>query len=181
MPRGRMTALAQQRRATGQHAGVVGTVWRMTQAAVFADRRVLPQIRTALLRVTVVAGIVQRLTGKLRRRRVAVRAVTTGTVHLPFEKRMGKCFQRFVTLQLMTIETHFSLGRRLQNGITWRVTDMAVGTGDLIIVVRTRMPAKADIGIVTAETYTVLCSNRCSVIGSERHDRRSFLTTPHSR
>ncbi len=181
MPRRRMTTLAQQRCATGQHARVVGTVRRMTQTAVFADRRVLPQIRTAFLRVTVVAGIVQRLTGKLRCCRVAVRAVTSGTVHFPFEKRVGKCFQGFVALQLMTIETHFSLGRRLQNGITWCVTDMAVGTRDLIIVVRTRMPAKADIGVVTAETYTVLCNNRCSVIGSERHNRRSFLTTPYSR
>ncbi len=162
-----MTTLAQQRRTTGQHARMVGTVRRMTQAAVFANRRVLPQKWTALLCVTVVAGVVQCLTDKLSCQRVTVWAMTSGTIHLPFEKWMGKCFQGLAALQLMAIETHFSLGRRLQNGIARRMTDMTVGAGDLVIVVRTCMPAKADIGIVTVETHTVLRGNRCRVIGSE--------------
>ncbi len=67
----------------------------------------------------------------------------------------------------MAIEAHFSLRGCLQNGIAWCMTDMTVGTGDLVIVVRTRMPAKADIGVVAAETHTVLCGNRCRVISSE--------------
>ena len=61
----RMTTLTQQRRATGQHARIVGTMWRMTQSAIFTDGRVLPKVRAAFFCVALVTGVIQRLAYEL--------------------------------------------------------------------------------------------------------------------
>jgi hypothetical protein len=66
----------------------------------------LPKIRATFFCVTVITSIIQRLTNKLKRRCFAMRAVTPGTVHFSFKKRMGKCLQRLAALQLMAIEAN---------------------------------------------------------------------------
>ena len=163
----RVAALAQHWAAHTQHAGMVRAVWVVTRRTVLGHRRMLPQVRASYLRVAIVASLVYALSDQQQLSRIAMRIVATTASHVAMLYRMSVWLQRFGALLLMTIETHFSLARRLQNGITWCVTDMAVGTGDLIIVVRTRMPAKADIGVMTAETHIVLCGNWCCVVGSE--------------
>jgi hypothetical protein len=81
----------------------------MTQSAILADRRVLPQVWAALLRMALVAGVVQGLASEGRCNRVPVRAVTSTASHLSLEERMGKRFQRFAALQLMAVEANLGL------------------------------------------------------------------------
>jgi len=104
-----MTTLAQQRRALCQHARVIRAVRRVTQAAVFADRRMLPQVRAAFFRVALFAGRVHGLSRQLRCRLIAVRTVTTTAIHLALEKRVGEGFARFTALLLMAVEADLGL------------------------------------------------------------------------
>ena len=60
----------------------------------------------------------------------------------------------------MAVEANFGLRRGLQYGVARGMTDVAVCTGNVIIVMRAAVPAEADIGIVTAETHTVLRGNQ---------------------
>lgn len=80
----RVATLAQQRCAAAQHAGMVGTVRRVAQSAVLANRSMFPKIGAALFRVALVAGIVGSLANQLQFSRCSVRAVTIGTIHFPF-------------------------------------------------------------------------------------------------
>jgi hypothetical protein len=58
VPRLRMAALAQERRALGQHPRVIGAVRRMTQTTVLRDWLMLPDIRSTLFGVALIAGVV---------------------------------------------------------------------------------------------------------------------------
>ena len=83
-----MTALAQKRCPLGQHSGVIGTVRRMTKRAIFRGRLMFPEIWTAFLRVTLIARVVQRLSGQQGVGVRGMRAVAAGTRHLAIEKRV---------------------------------------------------------------------------------------------
>ena len=87
----RMTTQTHIEVALGQHLGVNGPVWGMAHRAAFAKRRVFENKRTALLAVTLAAGLVQPGHGKSARRLIdvcPVRVMTLGAVHFVFRKRM---------------------------------------------------------------------------------------------
>ena len=107
----------------------------MAEGAVFGHRRMLPDIGAAFLGVALVTRIVQSLADQLSIDRSAMWAMTATAIHLSFEERVRKGFQRFTALQLVTIEADFRLGRRLQHAIPRCVADMAIGTGDVFVVV----------------------------------------------
>ena len=180
MTRLRVTTLAKQRRATGQHTRVVGAVRRVTQAAVLADWHMLPKERATFLCVALVAGVVERLADKLQRGRVPVRAVTTAATHLAFEERMGKRLQRLIALQLMTAVANLGLRRCPQNGVARLVADMTVGAGDLVIAMRPTMPSKSNIGFMAVQAHVILQADTGFCIGSKFDDGRPLLPAPHS-
>jgi len=61
------------------------------------------------------------------------------------------------------------------------MTDMAICTSDLVSIMWTSVPSETDVCIVTAEAHTVLCGDRCFVVGPEANNRWSFLAAPHAR
>jgi hypothetical protein len=128
--------------------------------------------------VTLKTGIVNRLTDQLTIGSSSMRAVTAAAVHLSFEKRVRKGFQRFAALQLMAVETNIRLCRGLHHGISRRMADMTVGAGDLIIIVGSAVPAEADVRIVAIEAVVVLHADLGFLVRTEFDDRRAFLATP---
>ncbi len=152
----------------------------MTQAAVFADRRMLPKERAAFFCVALVAGVVERLADKLQRGRFPVRAVTTTATHLAFEERMGKRLQRLIALHLMAAVANLGLRRCPQNGVTRLMTDMTVGAGYFVIAMRPTVPSKSNIGIVAVQAHVILQADTGFCIGSKFDDGRPLLPAPHS-
>lgn len=85
----------------------------MTKPAVLANRRVLPKVRPAFLRVALITGVIQCLADELRLCCVAVRAVASAAIHLSFKEWMRKCLQSLAALQLMTVVANLGLRRGL--------------------------------------------------------------------
>ena len=85
-----------------------------------------------------------------------MRAVTAATVHLAFEERMRERLQGLAALYLMAVVADFGLCRGFQHRVTRRMADVAVGTSNFIVVVRSAVPAETHIGIVAIEAHTVL-------------------------
>src|SRR4051812_22224734 len=83
-----MTALAQERELADQHPLVVGTMRVMTRDAALRDRRVLPQVRSALVRMTRLAALIDRRSG-LQQPDVAaaMRVVARRALHRAFAYR----------------------------------------------------------------------------------------------
>lgn len=153
-------------------------MWCMAKGTVFGSRRMLPNIGPAFLGVTLKTRIVDRLTDQLSIGGSSMRAVTAAAIHLSFEERMRKCFQCFAALQLMAIEADVRLCRGMHHGISRRMADMTVGTGDLIIIVGSAVPAEADVRIVAIEAVVVLYADLGFPVRTEFDDRRAFLATP---
>lgn len=152
----------------------------MTKRAILGHRGMLPDVGTALLGVTLVTGIVERLSHELVFGGGSMRAVTTGAVHLALEERVRECLQRLAALQLMAVKTDFGLCRRMHDVIARGMTDVTVSTGNLVVVVRPAMPAKTDIGIVTIKAYAVLHADLGRRVRAEVDDRRALLSPPDS-
>ena len=96
-------------------------MWVMAVATIFADRRMFPKIRSALLRMAAVASVIRGLPHKLTITSFSVRAVTTAAAHLAVENRVRVWLHRLRTLLLMTIKTHLGLGMETQCPETFQV------------------------------------------------------------
>ena len=178
MPGLRVAALAKQRGTLGQHTRVTRSMRLVAQPTVFADGRVLPEERSALLRVTLLAGIVDVFACQLSRDRVAVHAVASDTVHLALHDRMGERFARLGALYLVAVEADIGLSRRLQDGIPGNVAFMTIGTGDLVARVSAAVPAEAYVALVTIQAHAILFVDRCGGVGAKQYDGRPFLSAP---
>ena len=153
----------------------------MAKGTVLGDRRVLPEIRATLFSVTLVTGVVQRLANQLRFGSGSMRAVTAAAIHLAFEEWVRKGFQCFAALQLMAVVTDLGLRRSLHHGIAWRVADVAIGAGDLVVVMWPAMPAETDVGIVASKAHVILDANLGFLVRPEFDDGRSLLSASDSR
>jgi len=110
-----------------------------------------------------------------------MRAVASATVHLAFEKRMRKSFESFAALQLVAIEADFRLRRGLHHGIARRMADVAIGTGNLVIVMWPTVPAEADIRIVASQAHVILDADFGFLTRAELDHWRAFLAAPYAR
>lgn len=145
---------------------------RMTEPAVLANRCVFPQVRTALLSVTLLTGRVDIQACKLGCNRVAVHVVTSHTIHLAFEERVRKRFLCLTALKLMAVEADFWLGRCVPDRICRRMHVMAIDAADLVARVSTVVPAEADIVLVTVQAHAVvLLDSTCRIRCVMRHRR----------
>ena len=82
-----MTLLTQERNRCDQQRALIGAVRRVAIEAVLANGRMLKQERTALLRMTLVARLVDRVGLEQRIGQGAMRIVAVVAAHLPFGKR----------------------------------------------------------------------------------------------
>ena len=150
----------------------------MAKATVLGNRRVLPDVWAAFFGMTLVTGIVQRLTNQLRFSGCPMRAVTASAIHLAFEKRVRKGFQCFAALQLMAVIADGGLCRGLHHGIAWRMADVAIGAGNFIVVVRPAVPAEADVRIVATKADFILDANLGFLMRAKLDHWRAFLAAP---
>jgi hypothetical protein len=83
-----VTALTQHWSAHGEHAGMIGTVWVVTIAAIFGDWCVLPEIRPAFLSMTAKTRVIKRLLCELQLVGRTVIVVAAAAIHLALSNRM---------------------------------------------------------------------------------------------
>ena len=176
----RVAALAKQGHATGQHTWVIRAVWCVTKGTVLGDRRMFPNIRPAFFGVTLKTGVVERLTDQLSIGSSSMRAVTAAAVHLSFEERVRKRFQCFAALQLMAVEADIRLCRGLHHGISRRMADVAIGAGNLVVVMWPAVPAEAGGCIVATETDSILDANLVFLMRPKLGHWRAFLAAPYA-
>ena len=152
----------------------------MAVAAVFCNRRMLPQVRATLLGMAIKTGLVQRLPGELPLACLSVRAVATAAVHLALPYRVCERLQHLRALLLVAIEADFRLCSGLQHLVHRRMAVMAVDAGYLVDRVAAGVPAGADTAVVAVEALPVLCLDRGCAGAAEKRDGGPFLAPPHA-
>ncbi len=109
----------------------------MTDCAILPHRRMLPQERTALLGMALIAGLVDGVLDQLRWTGGTMGVVAIGTGNLTFPDRMAGTPETLCPLVLMAVKTDFGLGGPGQDRIVHSYRIMTVGAG----VSRRRMVA----------------------------------------
>lgn len=181
MARLRVAALAEQRCTFRQHARVIGAMRRVAQSTVLADRRMLPEIGSALLSMTLLTGIVDSKARELRRDGITVHVMAAHAVHFAFQKRVRKCLACLAALQLMASEANVRLCRCLSDRIRRRMAAVTVGTNDLVARVGTGVPAETDIALVAGQACAVLLFERRSGIrAKDNSDRWPLLSSANA-
>ena len=175
MARLTVATLAQEGPAASEHAGVIRSVRRMAKAAVFADGRVLPEVRAALFRVALQARVICRLSHEIRTDVVVMHGVAGNTVHLALRQRVRERFQRLRSLPLVTVIAHLRLCGGLQNGIPGRMAAMAVGACHFVVAVHIGMPSQADAVVMAFETHGILDSRLGCIKVTEADDWWTLL------
>lgn len=176
----RVTTLTKRRGAHAEHSGIVRAVWVVAVAAVLGDRRVFPQVGATCFRMAVVAGVVGRRPGEQAVSRLAVCVVTTAAIHLALPDRMRIRFHRLRALLLMAVETHVGLRRRGQHWIAFNVAGVAISTGDGVGIMSAAVPGKARLRQVAIHAVGVLFGDWRSGVGSEYHNRWTFLAATNA-
>ena len=171
-----MAALAKQGRTFCQHARMIRAVWFVAQAAVFADRFVLPEKRATRFCVALLAGVIDVQARELRSRSVAVHVMAAGAVHLSFEEWMRKCLARFTALRLVALVADFRLGRDMLDRVPGGMTDMTVGAANLVTRVRPVVPANTHAVLVAFQAHAVCSGYIAARRRVEIRHRRSFLS-----
>jgi len=159
---------------------MVGTVRIMACPAVLADRRMLPDKRSALLRMALVAGVSHSFANKGLPARLAMRAVTGTTIELALEKWMSERLQSRVTLNLVTVATDFVLGAGLHHRVARRMARMAVRAGNLVVTMRPAMPSGTDIAVVTVQALRILHLRFGSIRVAETDYGRTFVAAAYT-
>jgi hypothetical protein len=98
-----MALLAEERHAHFQHARLIGAMGIMAVRTVFTHGLMLPQERAALLRVALVADLVDRVFGQLMRAGGAMRIVAVGTDDLAIPDGMVRALVDSGPLVLVTL------------------------------------------------------------------------------
>ena len=156
----RVTLLAQQRRPLHEQRWMDGAVRRVTIRAVLRNRRVLPQERTALLRVAGVAGLIQRGLEQELRRHGPMNLVAGVAGHLRKAHWMHRRLVELRTLALVAGVTDLRLLSDRQNWIVRCVNLVAARAGDSVPAVRTTLPGDTVLILMATETDLVLLLDR---------------------
>ena len=135
-----MTGLAEERRPQLEKRRLYRTVGVMTVGAIFRDRLMLPEKRSALFAVAGRTGLVDGVLDELRRRRRSMRRMAGSAGHLPFAQRMARQLVEVGVLRLMTTPAHLDLRGGVAHRILRRVQRMAAGTCHVIRGVRAGCP-----------------------------------------
>src|SRR6056297_352721 len=173
-----VTALAEHRPAQAEHARVARAVGLVAIGAVLGHRGVLPDERTAGLRMALPAGVVHRLARHLQLRGGAVRAVTGAAVHLALVQRMGVGLLRRDLLGAVAVVAHLRLGGSGEHRVVRLVRAVAVRTGHLVGVMGRAVPGHGDRGLVAAQAHGVLLLHRRGLLVRAEVDHRRARVAP---
>ena len=125
----RVTLLAQERQRRDEQLLVIRAVRLVAVQAALAHRRVLPQERAALLRVTAGAELIHVVAAQQRIGRRAVRVVTVDAGDLPLEQRHVRALAELGALRGVTAEAGLvrvlEPEQRLIRGLRHRVVAVA--------------------------------------------------------
>lgn len=177
----RVAALAEQRCALREHARVIRAMRRVAQSTVFTDRCMLPEIRTALLSMTLLTGIVDSQARELCRDGITVHVMAAHAVHFSLQDWMCKSLACFAALYLMAGEADIRLRRCLPDGVYRRVTSVAVGTGHFVARVSIGMPAETDVALMAGQACAILCfESGAGVRAVYDGNRRPLLSSAHA-
>src|SRR5215475_4498540 len=156
-----VTLLAEARPRDLQQEVIDRAVRIVAVQAIVAHRGMLPQERAALLRVTLVAIVVD---GGLIQKSLAVgamRIVAAGARHLAFANRHVRRAPNFRALVLVTLETGVRLGQlgQLELGRHVGHDGVAIGAGESARLMRTAAPQRAFSLLLAlrADCVVVLC------------------------
>src|SRR5450759_1824823 len=161
-----VTLLAQPRRARLQQRCVARAVRRVADGAIVSDGRVVPEERTPLLRMTGVAGLVDRILDEHGRAGRTVRVVAVGTRHLRrarqagHRQRMGRDPMGLGALLLVAGEADVSLGRLAQHFLLGRVDVVTIVAGHALALMLTAGPVRTEAKLVTGKTFGVALGDR---------------------
>src|SRR5215510_11584812 len=153
-----VTLLAEARPRDLQQEVIDRAVRIVAVQAVLAHRGMLPQERAALLRVTLVAIVVD---GGLIQKSLAVgamRIVAAGARHLAFANRHVRRAPNFRALVLVTLETGVRLGQlgQLELGRHVGHDGVAIGAGESAHLMRAAAPQRAFSLLVTLQADRVV-------------------------
>src|SRR5208282_5155024 len=163
--------LAEPRRRDFQQKPVGRAVWIMTIAAVLQDRRMGPQKRPALLRMTGVTDLVNRRLHQLILIRAAMRVVAVGADHQSFAQRHVRRHVHLILFVEVTPETDLGLGPSIDERVGAELGgELEVGglVHDLVAVdafdaaesVGTGLPERLVTSLMTVETRGILALGR---------------------
>ena len=79
----------------------------------------------------------------------------------------------------MAVVTDLGLRRGLHHGIAWGMADVAIGAGNLVVVMWPAVPAKAGVCIVATKADFILDANLVFLMRAKLDYWRAFLAAPH--
>ncbi len=138
-----VTGLAQHRWTHLQERCQIGAVRRVAVGAIVDYGGVLPEEGAALLRVTDVAGLIDRALHQETGTGRAVRVMAIGTRHFAFENRVPGEATDLCLLGLVATEADGSLRKLIEHSLCGRVSFVAIITGKTANLVRAARPVRA--------------------------------------
>lgn len=169
--------LAEPRLGQLQHHFVIAAVGAMAVRAALHRGRMLPEERTAFVRVAFIADVVERVGLEEAVGHGPVGVVATRAVHLAFADRHVREVHLLGTLAEMALPTdlyHRGLGETGADGDVLH-DHVAVRARQTAIVVRAPLPEQAGLSLVTAEADRVLLLHgRGVILGKGNHAPDAF-------
>ncbi len=169
MSRGHVTLLAEPRQRKLQHLLANSPVRLVAIHAVFGDRGMLPEKRSALLGVTAVTKVVRRVGREKRFGDRAVRVVARRASHLSFPQRHVGIAEHLRATSQVALGADFGLGRfgQLSPVRQFMHQPMAGRAADVSTFVSAPLPIKTPPVLVTRETDRVFLANRVGRLPAE--------------
>ena len=165
-----MALLAQERRILLQSCRIDRAVRVMAQGAVLGRRRMLPQERPALLRVAGVAGLIHRRFDQHAGAGRSMRTMAVAASHLAEAHRMRGRLGEVRPFLAVAFVADLRLCCHREHGVALRVYLVAIVAGNVVAVVRARMPAGAGIALMALQAELVALFRRQEGRGLETVD-----------
>ena len=150
-----MALLAKVRRPHLEKIGNGRAMRVVANRAVLLHRRVVPDVRPALLHVAGVAGFVDAVSDHQSRRYRAVRVMTVGANDFAFQNRMAVRTDDLDALLFMAGEAHFRLSDPLADRIAVSMNLVAGGAGEFAVLVHAPLPMYALAALVAGQAGLV--------------------------
>ena len=171
-----MTGLAQEGGAVGEQRRVHGPVRCVAEAAILAHGSVLPEIRSALVSMTGITGIVHRARNQQIRIQGVMGRMAGTAIHVAFLDGMRGIFCEICPDALMAAVTHVGLLCLHQNCIVLGMDGMAANACETLAVMYAALPADPMAVLVAGKADLVLFRDRGRGVLAEQWDCRTRVT-----
>jgi len=157
----RVALLTEEWLPLGKESRIAASVRLVADRAILRNRRVFPEIGTALLGVAGEAGVVEGAADECVIGDGAVRVVAVAAGHAILAHRVRIRQEALCPLPRMAAHAGFRLCRLGQHGVVRRVNLVTTHTRHAFALVRAAWPPVMYVVAVTAETCAVLLLDRC--------------------